>query len=123
MLWPIGNDVRAAGNLRSALWRLRGAGIDLLESDNCALRLHPDTVVDLHVVSDWAARLIEGRACVDDLNTGAWRSNALELLPGWYDDWVVFERERLRHRVLHGLESLGRYLAAPVDTPRRWRPS
>jgi len=109
-LWPVGNDVRAAGNLRSALWRLRGAGIELLEADHCTLRLRGDTVVDLHVVSDWAARLIEGCADVDDLNTGAWRSHALELLPGWYDDWVVFERERLRQRVLHGLESLGRLL-------------
>ncbi len=24
VLWPDGNDVRAAGNLRSALWRMRG---------------------------------------------------------------------------------------------------
>ena len=110
VLWPVGNDVRAAGNLRSALWRLRGAGIDLIESDNYALSLHSGTVIDLDVVCAWAARLIEGRAQADDLDTVAWRSNALELLPGWYDDWVVFERERLRQRVLHGLESLGRHL-------------
>src|SRR4051794_8876718 len=25
-LWPDGDDVRAAGNLRSALWRLKGGG-------------------------------------------------------------------------------------------------
>lgn len=29
-----------------------------------------------------------------------------ELLPDWYDDWVVFERERLRELRLHALESL-----------------
>ena len=110
VLWPVGNDVRAAGNLRSALWRLRGAGIDLIEGDNYTLSLQSGTVIDLDVVCAWAARLIEGRAQADDLDTAAWRSNALELLPGWYDDWVVFERERLRQRVLHGLESLGRHL-------------
>lgn len=109
-LWPIGNDVRAAGNLRSALWRLRCAGIDLIDGDKCGLWLRPDTVVDLSVVSDWAARLIEGRPRGVDLDTSAWQSNALELLPGWYDDWVVFERERLRQRLLHGMEALSRHL-------------
>src|SRR4029079_6557423 len=27
-------------------------------------------------------------------------------LPGWYDDWAILERERLRQRVLHALEAL-----------------
>ncbi|MDD9207972.1 bacterial transcriptional activator domain-containing protein, partial [Georgenia sp. 10Sc9-8] len=30
----------------------------------------------------------------------------VDLLPGWYDDWVIFERERIRQRVLHALEAL-----------------
>jgi DNA-binding SARP family transcriptional activator len=30
-----------------------------------------------------------------------------ELLPGWYDDWVLAVRDRLRMRVLHALEALG----------------
>lgn len=110
-LWPIGDDVRAAGNLRSALWRLRGAGIDLIEADKWMLRLRVGTVVDLRVVTDWAARLIEGRACEHDMAAWAWRCQALDLLPGSYDDWVVFERERLRQRLLHGLEALSRHLA------------
>lgn len=109
-LWPDGNDIRAAGNLRSALWRLRGAGVDVVEADKCALRLTPSTMVDLDVVADWAARLIDGTASSGDLETSAWRSPAPDLLPGWYDDWVVFERERLRHRLLHGLEALSRLL-------------
>ena len=67
--WPVGNDVRAAGNLRSALWRLRGAGIDLIEGDNYTLSLQSGTVIDLDVVCAWAARLIEGRAQADDLDT------------------------------------------------------
>lgn len=109
-LWPVGNDIRAAGNLRSALWRLRRAGIEIVETDKCALRLLAETTIDLHVVSDWAARLIEGTPTEADLATGAWRSNTLELLPGWYEDWVVFERERLRQRLLHGQEALSRHL-------------
>src|SRR5689334_25121866 len=38
-LWPFGNDERASGNLRSALWRLKCAGIDILESDKCSLKI------------------------------------------------------------------------------------
>src|ERR671913_198893 len=32
-LWPDGTDYRAAGNLRSALWRLNRAHIDVLRVD------------------------------------------------------------------------------------------
>jgi DNA-binding SARP family transcriptional activator len=109
-LWSTGDDARAAGNLRSALWRLRGAGIDVLESNPSSLRLRPGTVVDLEVRSAWAARLTEGRASEDDLREGAWRSLSLDLLPGWDEAWVHFERERVRQQVLHGLEALSRLL-------------
>jgi DNA-binding SARP family transcriptional activator len=35
-----------------------------------------------------------------------------ELLPGWYDDWVIFERERLRQLRLHALDALAGRLTA-----------
>jgi DNA-binding SARP family transcriptional activator len=34
-----------------------------------------------------------------------------ELLPGWYDDWVLIARERLRQLRLHALEVLADKLA------------
>jgi DNA-binding SARP family transcriptional activator len=111
-LWPVGNDDRAAGNLRSALWRLRCAGIDLVESDKRGLRLRPGTVVDVSLVCDWATRLVDGSATQADLHVVSWRSDAIELLPGWYDDWVIFERERIRQQLLHAMEILSRRLAA-----------
>jgi DNA-binding SARP family transcriptional activator len=36
----------------------------------------------------------------------------MDLLPGWYDDWVIFERERIRQRLLHALEALSQRLVA-----------
>jgi DNA-binding SARP family transcriptional activator len=39
ILWPLGHDSRAAGNLGSALWRLRGAGIDILQTDKWSIAL------------------------------------------------------------------------------------
>jgi DNA-binding SARP family transcriptional activator len=110
-LWPIGDDLRASGNLRSALWRLRAVGVDLVTADKWSLRLFEGVRVDCHMVSDWAARLIRGTAGNDDLTIPLSWSEALNLLPGWYDDWVTMERERIRQRVLHALEVLSRRLA------------
>ena len=110
-LWPVGNDERAAGNLRSALWRLKCAGIDLLESDKCSLTLRPGTVVDVRILCEWAGRLVDGSATQADLCAVNWRNDEMDLLPGWYDEWVIFERERIRQRLLHALEVLSRRLA------------
>jgi len=35
-----------------------------------------------------------------------------ELLPGWYDDWVLLERERLRQLRMHALEDVAVRLMA-----------
>jgi DNA-binding SARP family transcriptional activator len=109
-LWPAGDDLRAAGNLRSALWRLNGAGIDLLSADKYGLAMRDEVFVDSQVVSAWAARIISGSASVHDLHTMPGGAEPLELLPGWYDDWALVERERVRQRLLHALEALSRQL-------------
>ena len=46
-LWPVGDDGRAAGNLRSALWRLRGADIEIMQCDKWSLRLADEVAVDV----------------------------------------------------------------------------
>jgi DNA-binding SARP family transcriptional activator len=109
-LWPVGDDNRAAGNLRSALWRLRGVGIDVLEADKWSISLSRGVQVDTTLIGEWATRLINAAPAESDLDS--WRSSmdALDLLPGWYDDWVIMERERLRQRLLHALEALTRLL-------------
>lgn len=109
-LWPFGDEARAAGNLRSALWRLRRAGIDVMVADKCSLALNTDVLVDLHVIDQWATRVIEETAIESDLAISACWADALDLLPGWYDDWVLMERERVRQRMLHALETLSRML-------------
>lgn len=112
VLWPAGSEERAAGNLRSALWRLNQANIDLVVSDKHRLSFRRGVLVDVELVADWARRLIAGRPAGDDLATLPRRTEAFELLPGWYDDWVLMERERIRQRVLHALEAMSRQLVA-----------
>jgi DNA-binding SARP family transcriptional activator len=111
-LWPTGDEERAAGNLRSALWRLRRAGIDVLVADKWSLALETKVLVDLHALEEWASRLINGSAAAADLTIPQSASDALNLLPGIYDDWVLIERERIRQRVLHALEALSERLSA-----------
>ena len=110
-LWPLGDEERAAGNLRSALWRLRRAGIDVLEADKWSLALGTEVRVDLHALEEWATRVIGGSAADHDLAIPSAASDALNLLPGFYDDWALIERERIRQRVLHALEALSQRLS------------
>jgi DNA-binding SARP family transcriptional activator len=109
-LWPLCDDERAGGNLRSALWRLRGAGIDILQADKFMLSLDPEVSVDITQLSRWATEAINGGVEELDLGKPQWDPEAFDLLPGWYDDWVIFERERLRQRLLHAMESFARRL-------------
>lgn len=105
-LWPDGTDNRAAGNLRSAMWRLRSAGLDLISSERGVLALDDRVDVDVHAVAGWADRMVRGTHDEDDLVLDGRHLDPEDLLPGWYDDWVIFERERIRQRILHGLEAL-----------------
>jgi hypothetical protein len=48
--WPLGDDGRGAGNLRSALWRLNRADIDVLVADRGTLLMRPEVLVDARVL-------------------------------------------------------------------------
>jgi DNA-binding SARP family transcriptional activator len=115
-LWPEVDDTRAAGNLRSALWRLRGAGIEVIVGDKNTLTLGPATVVDVTQLNKWAAQTVNTAAATGSLVSFDCCQAALDLLPGWYDDWVIFERERLRQKLLHAFEAL----ALRLITQRRF---
>lgn len=120
-LWPACDDVRAIGDLRSALWRLRCAGINVILADKRSLILDPAVDVDVHLVAAWAGRLISGCPEEDDLEISHGQLTdpcgataiveACELLSAWDDEWAVLDRERLRQRVLHALEAAVRLLA------------
>jgi DNA-binding SARP family transcriptional activator len=109
-LWPSGGDGRAAGNLRSALWRLRGARLPLIDGDNGMVALARDVLVDVEEINAWAARLVAGCPEFRDLAMPSCWLGALDLLPGWTDEWALVERERMRQRMLHALEALSREL-------------
>lgn len=105
-LWPEVDEARAAGNLRSTLWRLNALPMRLAHVTRSSAALLPDVQVDSQLLGDWAARMISGTPLPGDLEHVPWDISGVDLLPGWHDDWIVLERERLRQRLLHALEML-----------------
>lgn len=104
-LWLDKNEERAGANLRSALWRLRQCNDLLVETDGGHLRLADDVSVDVRQ-AEWLCRSILA-AAADGSVEALWADQLTgELLPDWYDDWVVMSRERLRQLFLHALERL-----------------
>jgi DNA-binding SARP family transcriptional activator len=108
-LWLDATEERAGASLRSALWRLpQPGGVAVVEASPTHLRLARDLDVDVHELAA-RARGLESPAGLPgpDVDPSAL---ARDLLPDWYEDWVVLERERFRQLRLHALEALCRRL-------------
>jgi DNA-binding SARP family transcriptional activator len=111
-LWPDSSEAQAQGNLRSTLSRLQLSGLRVVESVGDVLRLVPDVDVDVHELTACAHELVHATnprppepGVVLLLQRGG------DLLTGWYDDWVVAQRERLRQLRLHALEIVSAVLS------------
>jgi DNA-binding SARP family transcriptional activator len=104
-LWLDCDDARASGNLRSAIWRVRSVGDDLISAGADQIALGEDVGVDLRDSDELAQRLL-GATQDGDLRDGIEADLSGDLLPDWYEEWVVFERERHRQLRLHALEVL-----------------
>ena len=110
-LWPEVPEDHAHGSLRSALWRVQKVAPGLVDGSGGALALAAGVRVDVWQFKEWAQRTLDPTADVDGAMAPE-SALAGELLPGWYDDWVVLERERLRQLRLHALEMLADKLAS-----------
>jgi predicted ATPase/DNA-binding SARP family transcriptional activator len=127
MLWPDSLEETARDNLRHALWRLR----KVFPSKPATEYLLPDDLsIAFNASADYwldAAELekLSENASVDELITSLSEYQG-ELLPGFYDEWVVLEREHLysifeHHmaRLMSLLQNEHRWLDV-LDWAKRW---
>ncbi|MET8140633.1 BTAD domain-containing putative transcriptional regulator [Sphaerisporangium sp. NPDC005288] len=107
-LWPDRPERRAQASLRSALARLEAAGRLVLDIGSTEVRLSPAAGVDIGEARALARRVLDpgGRPAGADLSAAAVEALSVDLLPGWYDDWVVREAEEWHQLRLHALEAL-----------------
>lgn len=104
LLWPHLDSQGAIASLRSTLSRLRAATPHLIAPGPGDVAIAEGVNVDVWEREELAVNLIENgdrgachEAVADQL--------IVELLPGWHDDWVMFERDRLREVSMHALEA------------------
>ena len=109
-LWPEASEEHAHGSLRSALWRLGKSQPSMLQLSGNSVALHAGVSVDVRDLYETAELLLAGAAPPAGSPVPRQLLDG-ELLPGWYDDWVLFERERLRQLRMHTLEALALTLA------------
>lgn len=102
VLWPEVTTDRAAGSLRSLLWRLSHIHRRTLVLAADDLRLADDVGVDVHRTRADAERLLDGEP-VDGLDADAL---AHDILPDWDEEWVRLERDRFHQLRLHALETM-----------------
>ena len=98
LLWGDRSDERAGACLRSAIWRANAAH-PVIRAARTRLSVTGMSVDAVEAAEAAHAQLVGGNPVHPTVLTG-------ELLPGWYDDWVVVERERLGQLCLEGMEQM-----------------
>ncbi|MGW0523005.1 AfsR/SARP family transcriptional regulator [Crossiella sp. NPDC003009] len=106
-LWPASSEGHAYAALRSALSRMDRVSRRTLCTTPGSLELTRGVAVDLHDAQALAHRLLRaGPPEAIDLSAAAIATLSLELLPLWYDEWVLLEAEDWRQLRLHALEAV-----------------
>jgi DNA-binding SARP family transcriptional activator len=103
-------ESHAQASLRSALWRLQKLVPGLVDTSGGLLLLAEGVQVDVRELDAWARQVQDPRSGERQMNLPD-VGLCGDLLPGWYDDWVLLERERLRQLRMHALETVARRLA------------
>jgi DNA-binding SARP family transcriptional activator len=114
VLWPEASEPHAYSSLRAALSRLQSTARMALATSQLELGLSEGVTVDIHHAKALARRLLDPAAPLasNDLGPSAVVALSADLLPDWYDDWVLVEAEDWRQLRLHALEALAGHLTA-----------
>jgi SARP family transcriptional regulator, regulator of embCAB operon len=107
-LWPDVSQEHAGSSLRSTLARLDEGARSALLVTASHLAIADRITVDLWE-SDALARRLAGpheSLTIDRSSSAEVDALSLDILPDWYEDWVIVEAEAWRLRRFHALETL-----------------
>lgn len=114
-LWPAATGEKSQASLRTAVWRVNRAVPGLVVAQGIHVRLGQHVAVDNREFTARIRRLlqtpVDRRPAPADEDGYTWLLTG-DLLPGWYDDWVLLDQERTRQLRLHALEAGAHRLAA-----------
>jgi DNA-binding SARP family transcriptional activator len=108
-LWLDSSEQHSAGSLRSTLWRLGQCG-RIVDITGSQLALSDEVGVDVRDAMACARRLVTRNVTPRDGDMSTLAATG-ELLPDFYDDWIVLERERFRQLRIHALECLSTWFS------------
>ncbi|MEU0399327.1 BTAD domain-containing putative transcriptional regulator [Streptomyces sp. NPDC006197] len=110
-LWPDVTEGHAQGSLRTTLWRLNRGHSPVVEARGDTLALSNGVQVDVHAFTRMALQLVNAPETFgEELPLDLFSCG--DLLPGWGEEWVMFERERLHQLKMHAIETLSTLLAS-----------
>jgi DNA-binding SARP family transcriptional activator len=112
-LWPDTSERQAYSSLRSTLSRLQGTARKALATSKLELGLAEGVTVDVRHAQTLARRLLDPAVTPERSELSmAIAFLSADLLPDWYDDWVLLEAEDWRQLRLHALEALAAHFIA-----------
>ncbi|GGV07151.1 hypothetical protein GCM10010260_51030 [Streptomyces filipinensis] len=109
-LWPEVTEEHARGSLRTTLWKLPRGDTPLVRCCGDVLLVTPALHVDVYALTRTALSVVAGCGPPPCCHPPLGLLVGEDLLPGWDEDWVLLERERLRQLRLHALDSLAQTL-------------
>ncbi|MCZ9880866.1 AfsR/SARP family transcriptional regulator [Arthrobacter sp. B2a2-09] len=109
LLWPDSSDAQAAVGLRVSIWHINHELPGLLDADgttDVSVALSEQVLVD---ITDLERELHAPASELSDWYPRWERLRTAELLPGWYEDWILAEQERFRAVRTAALDSIAAY--------------